>query len=408
MQLHLFFLNSNLKLTCVSKNLSLCSVTVGGPLDESCRLQGILNTVRSRGNDLKNTLDENTQVENCIRRRLLKTCALPPTHPIVSVPSADTAENSDTEEKDGDNEYSFSVNESGFMVRPTTPNSNYRPAHQALRTPDYTRHDTDIRQTSSLETGLGIASAERDRRRFLTLSSRPVQVKASVDSPCSNSIDNADIDGPGLPRYRRTNSEDNLSQFNFGCGTELFGGHSAGLIGETFVQASNFASSQQLLDFRDENHVDISHELNQRISARYQGFRASALHNDPFTVNRGSSGRNLAVSQSLRRSNGESSSGSAPWLHATPMLASSFDTVDYRTGLSGHRGLTSKRPGISPSVQRGERRMMSEHRGIGSVRGRSWNFPVTASHQQSRLFTSTSSLGSRFVPMPTVNDNPGE
>lgn len=70
-----------------------------------------------------------------------------------------------------------------------------------------------------------------------------------------------------------------------------------------------------------------------------------------------------------------------PDLAAAPS-SSSFDTVDFRTGLSGHRGLSSTKTPDRRSLgnTRGNIRMMGEHRGIGT-----WPTPFSLSNMLGSL-----------------------
>lgn len=139
-----------------------------------------------------------------------------------------------------------------------------------------------------------------------------------------NSLDNADLSGVGLPAYRRNTSLDYAD--SFGCGATSFLG----------------------------THVRIFSDGEQADTSRLR-----------FTD--GSENR-------LRSTSADGEGGnSQPYLTLTPTLTSSFDTIDFRTGMSGHRGLTNaKKSSIwsSPNTRRNQTRMMmSEHRGIGRVRG---------------------------------------
>ena len=53
----------------------------------------------------------------------------------------------------------------------------------------------------------------------------------------------------------------------------------------------------------------------------------------------------------------------------SPRRTSSFDTINFRTGMSGHRGLLSTRTADPRTAPRGRPLMMSEHMGISRMRG---------------------------------------
>ena len=52
----------------------------------------------------------------------------------------------------------------------------------------------------------------------------------------------------------------------------------------------------------------------------------------------------------------------------SPQRTASFDTIDFRTGMSGHRGALSSRTSDPRATPRRNIRMMSSHMGIGRIR----------------------------------------
>lgn len=276
-----------MKLTFVLVSSSFCSL-VGGPLDKSCRLEGLLDTVVSRGKGLQRTLDENTQIEESLRKQVETAAESEPSHPVITHAAVD------------DDLY-FTSSSTEY---PSTPTGSNRGLDQPLlRTPT---GDVIIMSSSSTE-------AE-------------VSFKPNY-SVSPNSIDNSDLAGAGLPSYRRNHADDDdLDTLALGCGVAFFGEHSS-LFGETVSRSNNTA----LVD---------------------------------------SSNNNSLTDTGVARRSRTSSDPMAPWMHSAPMLTSSFDTVDFRTGLSGHRGLTTRsKPGSSPTTRR-HVRSMGHHGGIGSVWGR--------------------------------------
>lgn len=127
------------------------------------------------------------------------------------------------------------------------------------------------------------------------------------------SLDNADLHGPGLPRYRgRDTASFDETGYDFGCGAGMLGKSPHMLMPSTGPPEGAYGGS----DFRFRSHSSDGH----------QGL--------------------------------------------SHVVSSSFETIDFRTGMSGHRGLTNSKqnPGHSPTP-RGSRMMMSQHRGIGRARG---------------------------------------
>ena len=126
-----------------------------------------------------------------------------------------------------------------------------------------------------------------------------------------HSVDNNDLVSVGLPAYRRNTSLED----SFGCGAT------------SFLGFSSIAQTESPSRFSDGNENRL-----RSSSADVEG------------------GGNLML---------------------TPTLTSSFDAIDFRTGMSGHRGLTNAKKNAamhSPGARRSIM-MMSEHRGIGRVRG---------------------------------------
>lgn len=131
-----------------------------------------------------------------------------------------------------------------------------------------------------------------------------------------HSVDNNDLGRVGLPAYRRNASLED----SFGCGATSFLGTSVGI----FYSVEQTESPPRFSD-GNENRL-----------------RSSSAD--------GEGGANLML---------------------TPTLTSSFDTIDFRTGMSGHRGLTNAKSNAaahSPGARRSIM-MMSAHSGIGRARG---------------------------------------
>lgn len=289
---------------------------MGGPLETVCRLEGLLDTIESRGRDLQATLDENRQIEASLRKQIEAELESDPTHPVISEPPVRE-----------DILYSASKDASDTSG-PRTPTFDDH-SNQLLQTPEKMPSGESLTLPASAETYPG------DENRYADRASYP-------RSP--NSIDNSELLANGLPTYRRTVSEDDLDQLVFGCGA-AFLGRSTGL----------FSANNTSITSDTEQEMDL---LNLRPRNR-------AAETD----------------QSLM-------------MHAAPTLTSSFDGIDFRTGLSGHRGLTNtkSKTGSSPTPRgRQVRMMMSEHRGIARVRG-----PPARRDSP----TGAPALGPRFSPFP--------
>jgi hypothetical protein len=279
---------------------------VAGPLDSSCRLEGLLDTVVSRGMGLQRTLDENQSIEMSLRKQLEAATEALPIHPIIT----------DAPRRD---DFSDGFDRSDTL--PSTPTGSRTGserdvlAQPVLSTPPRTpSRDVVIMQSASMEAEVSMTPAA-----------------SAHGAPSPNSIDNSDIAGPGFPSYRRTNDDEyDLHELALGCGAAFFSGNAA-LFGESLSKASKIITGSSVTS------------------------SDAALHNNENT-------RTVRTSTS-------SDPGSPMWQSA-PILSTSFDTVDFRNGLSGHRALTNsaKSSASSPNTRGFPR--MSDHHGIARARAK--------------------------------------
>jgi hypothetical protein len=302
---------------------------VAGPLDSSCRLEGLLDTVVSRGEGLQRTLDENHSIENSLRKQVETAGESLPIHPIITeAPKMDDLSVTDSRGLD--------------QHLPSTPTgSSERDVlaqpylSQSPRTPS---RDVTILHSASMEAEVSMTP------------------QAAGSAPSPNSIDNADISGPGFPSYRRrTDDEYDLHELALGCGAAFFSGNAA-LFGENLSKAC-------------------------------KGITGSSLTSSEY---------NNENTRTVQTSN-SSDPGSPHLWQSAPILSTSFDTVDFRSGLSGHRGLTNgskSSGGSSPGNTRAFPRM-SDARGISMrapLRGRSPPTPPTLGSQYPSPFQRNGSM----------------
>lgn len=284
---------------------------MGGPLDRCCRLEGVLDNFVLRGRDLKRALEENLKIEADLKSTIKCEKELSSNYPIITDP----------------------------------------PELEEMATPEH--------QKSRAQAGAGNFSAENPP--FLPRSPRDVVVTEASDSsgmelvgeignfvyssnptyPSSpNSIDNSDINQfdvttPGMPRYRR-NSEDDLNGFAYGCGSALFG---KGFLNFDHRSSDNRMALSYSID--EDPHALSQPRLTDSAMAQHIGTPPPPI-------------RHSAVSSLMEA--------------ATPMLSNSFDGVNWRTGMSCHRGLSKTSPRSTSANRTSSVRMMSEHRGIVSSR----------------------------------------
>jgi hypothetical protein len=282
---------------------------VAGPLDSSCRLEGLLDTVVSRGMGLQRTLDENLSIEMSLRKQLEAAEEALPIHPIIT----------EAPRRDDDDVDYRGLDRSDTM--PSTPTGSRTGserdvlAQPVLSTPPRTpSRDVLIMQSASMEAEVSMTPAA-----------------SAHGAPSPNSIDNSDIAGPGFPSYRRANDDEyDLHELALGCGAAFFSGNAA-LFGESLSKASKIITGSS-------------------VSAA-----DAAFHNNENT-------------RTVRTSN--SSDPGSPLWQSAPILSTSFDTVDFRNGLSGHRALTNSAKSSSSSPNTRGFPRMSDHHGIARVRAK--------------------------------------
>lgn len=175
-------------------------------------------------------------------------------------------------------------------------------------------------------------------------------------SPNSLSVDNSEITGVGLgiPSYRRADDEANLNDFPSGCGAAFLESGSA-LFGN-----SNYLTS-------DRTATLLASTADSNFHGNSNSPRRATLTGGPYTTCKAYD----------------------PFAHGLPTLTSSFDAIDFRTGLSGHRGLTNvkKTNNTTNWTPRANIRSlkMSEHRGIGRVNVRQHSPTSSPSSAQANI-----------------------
>lgn len=297
-------------------NLSLESV--GGPLNESCKLEGMLETVRAREEDLQRSLDEVQQLAHGLREKIDFERSQPDLHPVIKLPSL-----LDEEIENGNDENDISGS-SAALQEPATPPKIKNTSNSSEEIPLVESSDS-----SSVNTDVDL------RPRLGSHDHHGVTVHSPAHS-CPGLTDGVGIDGkyvdgpsPGLPCYR-INTEDEFHgiSLGFGCGTALFG--------ERLLESQpGDADSLMALSFDD------------------------SLVEDANTVG--------GATVPLPSSNGIPI-GESPPRNEYTLRSGSFDGINFRTGMSGHRGLSSARKKSSPSAPPRQVRMMSVHSGIGAAR----------------------------------------
>eukprot|EP00522_Entomoneis_paludosa_P008197 CAMPEP_0172454638 /NCGR_PEP_ID=MMETSP1065-20121228/11563_1 /TAXON_ID=265537 /ORGANISM="Amphiprora paludosa, Strain CCMP125" /LENGTH=639 /DNA_ID=CAMNT_0013206993 /DNA_START=354 /DNA_END=2273 /DNA_ORIENTATION=+ len=254
---------------------------VGGPLEESCRLEGLLDTIQGRGRDLQTTLQDNQRIERGLLEYIQTVQGQPPNHAVISEKPAPPPEVT----------RSHSADQPEVEHHVQTPMT---PPLSALLQPSLQTPETDPYHGI---VGPHLTDDGGYIRADLTCPAMP-------SSP--NSIDNADLSARGNAPTSTT--DHNQVALTFGCGvlpTEFLGDHHSS---DTLVRGL-----------------------------------ATALDTSPTSSR-----------------------------HPPAAAASaSFDSVNFRTGMSGHYGLSSSNkrnvknsPTPYATRPRGRLWMMGEHRGV--------------------------------------------
>jgi len=281
-------------------------VKVGGPLEKSCQYEGMLRSVLRKQEELKQELDKINSLVEGLKEKIQILQEDPPDYPVISSPK-EIEELQVNDEND--------VN-SRVPNAPTTP-TNQGPGD--ISSP-VGLHLTESVSSTEVHLGADHLTPAQHTPPYAHYAHSPAH---SCPMPGSH-LAQPFIDGEpaGLPRYRITSDEDiHGLPWTFGCGTTLFG--------ERLIEQECDTSNIMSLSF-DDGLVDAA--------GRVAGRSLAA--------------RTIAASGAL--SDGSLRSGS-------------FDgPINFRTGMSGHTGLSLSRKKSSP-MSRPHIRMMSEHRGIAAT-----------------------------------------
>jgi hypothetical protein len=307
-------------------------------LEKSCQLEGMMESVISKEQELQKALDEIKRLRDGLRNKIEMVQQQTPEHPIICAPKVLEEDTLVTDESD-----LLAIN-----THPTTP---------PKMSPSESSSPGGLRLSESTDSTV----VEAGDRAYST------QHLPSLNSPAHSCpmptyvdpINHSFMEGPstGLPSYRVYNDDDLFGlSIGFGCGSALFG--------ERLLDRDRSSDQLMSLSF-DDSFVEDSNTVGGRS-------RASA-YTMPLP--------------------GPLVGSESPGRPDSPVFrTASFDNgVNFRTGMSGHRGLNQTRKkgaSSSPSARR-EVRMMSVHSGIGASRG-----------TNRRAETQSNSLGTRVLTPP--------
>jgi hypothetical protein len=280
-------------------------VKVGGPLDRSCQLEGTLDIVEQRKLELQRELSQIERVSIHLKEQIDGVEEEDPTHPIITLPQPPSESKEDA-----------------LVNCPETP-------VQTMDRPFVTESPTVVTEGNDcVELTHSPLTPRRDRH----------SLPHNVGSPFS--IDNADLSGHFnrlstaeegfLSIYQRMDDNDPPGIVDLGCSSMLFG---------------RICASQD----------DEEDGMKRLIGLSFDSEGSDMIPPRPPT---------LSPSITADPSNASVTHRSV----TSPQRTASFDTIDFRTGMSGHRGALSSRTSDPRATPRRNIRMMSSHMGIGRIR----------------------------------------
>jgi hypothetical protein len=276
----------------------------------------MLQSVERKQRELQRELDEVNRLTEGLRDKVRLEQQHPEEHPVISARQII---------EDDEN------NVSAVGLNPSTPQKITKTGSSS---PMMGLHLTQSTDSTEVELGDPRTPAQYEQMNNQLVLHSPAH---SCPMPSVNQLDQPFMDGhsTGLPRYRINSADDDLHglTWGFGCGTTLFG--------ERLIGHDSDTGNIMALSFDD------------------------SLVDDAATI--GAHSRGGLTNTSLPASTGGESAN-----NGSSLRSSSFECVNFRTGMSGHRGLSRQvrvKKNASPIARR-EIRMMGEHRGIASARGK--------------------------------------
>ena len=285
---------------------------MGQPIEKSCQLEGTLDMIELRKKQLQRQLEEVERVSESLKSSIEEVQNEEPTHPVITtLPILTPAVSLEH------------VPESGG-TSPCTPNkaNEEEQVHSAPHSPSIVASDgTD-----------GVEVTEHTPGAIVRHPHSP----GLIGSPCT--IDNSDItshynrlvsSGANLMSMYEPTENDHPDSVEFGC---------ASFFGKRYASDEEECGMGRLigLSFDSEGSENMAENHIHR----------STLSSTP---SRGVASRSFS---------------------SAPPASASFDTVDFRTGMSGHRALLSTRTSDRRTMpSKREVLRMSQHMGISKLRG---------------------------------------
>ncbi|KAL7559463.1 hypothetical protein ACA910_017477 [Epithemia clementina (nom. ined.)] len=318
-------------------------VKVGQPLEESCRLEGILESVRQEQADIHKRLTDNVQVQEKLLRRIRRVNKQAPMHPVITElpappPPPEPAWSVDATESSPNT----------MMVHPTTPlNALIQPTlHNAPTSePIPTRRHYYASATSGHGSGPG--SNTHGGRSGSNHHEFPSCAPTIPDSPVS--IDNADLDLTRGSMETANLSHGEQVALTYGCGTNLNFLASDFLRGTMGTSGAHAAAAEPgifMHGLMTESLDEHEPRMRPSTTARLNSAAASAAAKRPQAViNRSNTGgqQHQSRHQHQQLNNSYSFSGTSSHYQHQQHQQHQYQhhAVNFRSGMSGHYGLSA-------------------------------------------------------------------
>lgn len=299
-------MTASLILTCTTT----FAVSVGGPLDKSCQFEGTLYMVERRRKELQRQLEQFERLSHSLKADIEELEGQDPTHPVITLPPV-----------------------------PETQEQSLNPAGSCPSTPVPSKLDFPIPLSPTIVTAGADGVELTENFNLPRTPGRQPDSPTELTSPYS--IDNSDITrhysnltgGKNLSLYRVEDATSSMAQF--GCSSLLSFG-------------------QNYYDSDDEDGI-----AEGLVGLSFDSETSDTAANRPPA---------LTCTPRMQGVCAVPRAVSSPHIYSPPRTPS-FDTIDFRTGMSGHRGLLSTRTADPRATPRGRLLMMSEHMGISRMRG---------------------------------------
>ena len=347
-------------------------LTVGGPMENSCKMEGMLKSILEKERAMEKKLKKLKDLSEGLKKGIILEQDKPEEVPVISVPihrQREEVEPSASSAHDGNTAAAVSIQANLGTGQPpktpTRPTSSYLPrsprsaGQDSVASVDSTVVNLGMSPRTPSQRTQNIAEDQQGDYVYSPAATCPLpRTNTTSISPNLNQpfLDDDAPSSTGVLRYR-VNSEDNESS---GLGLAGYLGCGTGLFGERLIESSDSRTRNSINRNSDIFRMSQNALMQQANAER----RAAAL------------AAVAAVGTSNLRGVGLlDDRPSGDYSHSPLRRGGSFDNgagVNFRTGMSGHSGLARTHQNLDhPGSQQPRRRMvmnMSQHRGAAQIR----------------------------------------